>query len=165
MKLNSKYLIYTYLFLMIFCTLSFSETIDTIKINDLINNDKDFDAKKVIVEGEAIGHLMKRGNFVWFNINDKTNAIGIWANSELVTKIKYLGRHAVTGDRVKVEGIFQSKCPMHGGDTDIHADSIVVVKNGNLNQLSHEPKKVNVLVFLTGLLVCLYIIKILKKPH
>lgn len=135
----------------------------SVKIEDLINDSSRYDGKRVLVEGEAIGHLMKRGDFVWFNINDNTMSIGVWANSELAAKLQYLGKHAVTGDRVRIDGVFHSHCSMHGGDTDIHADSMVVVKRGSIRKLAHDPKKVNILIFLTGLMVCLYAIRILKK--
>lgn len=165
MKLNLKYLIYVHLFLMVFCTLSFAKTTGIIKINDLINNDKEFDGKEVTIEGEAIGHVMKRGQFAWVNINDKTNSIGIWLNYELEKKIKYLGKYAVIGDWLLIDGIFHSRCPAHGGDTDFHANNLVIINRGSLKNLTYTQKKVNILLLLIGLLVCLYLIKILKKPR
>ena len=134
-------------------------------IKDLISNSQRYDKKRVLIEGEAIGHLMNRGDHAWFNINDNTSSIGVWINSSLTDKIKYLGKHAVRGDWVRVDGIFYSRCPMHGGDTDIHADSIVIVRKGNAIKLTHDPTKVNILALLTGLMVCLYIIKILKRQR
>lgn len=134
-------------------------------IEDLISNSKRYDGKKVIVEGEAIGHLMKRGDHAWFNINDDTSSIGIWINSSLTDNMQYLGKHAVKGDWVRVDGMFYSHCSMHGGDTDIHADSMAIVRKGNAIKLTHDPTKVNILTLLTGLMVCLYIIKILKRQR
>jgi len=135
------------------------------KVKDLINEDVRYNGKKVLVEGEAIGHLMKRGDFAWININDNTESIGVWISSELTDEIKYLGRHAVAGDWLRISGVFNSNCSLHGGDTDIHADGVLVLKRGSPNQLTHEPKKVVNLLFLIGLMICLYIIKILKKKH
>jgi hypothetical protein len=138
---------------------------DSLKMSDLIKNALTYDGKRVTVEGEAIGHLMQRGDFVWFNVNDNTNAVGIWATSNLAKDIKYLGRHAVIGDVVRVEGVFHLRCPGHGGDTDIHADKVIVTQRGSIRQLTHDPQKVNIIIFLTAILVCLYIIKILKRTR
>jgi hypothetical protein len=134
-----------------------------IKINDLIEEARAYDGKRVVVEGEVIGHLMRRGNFAWLNINDTTNAVGIWATFDSAKDIKYLGKHAVIGDKVKVEGVFHLKCPGHGGDTDIHAESITIIDRGSPRHLAYEPKKVNIIIFLIAILACLYIIKILKR--
>jgi len=134
-------------------------------IDGLIDNSKQYDSKKVLVEGEAIGHLMARGDHAWFNMNDGTASIGIWIDLELAGQLKHFGRHAVKGDQVRVDGVFNSDCFMHGGDTDIHASSMVVVKKGSAIQLTHDQNKVNILVFLIGLMVCLYIIKTLKRKH
>lgn len=162
MKKYIKYTICTFGFLLVFNGLSLAQS-PTIK--DLINNPQKYDNKKVLIEGEVIGHIMKRGDHVWFNINDTTTSIGIWAKAEIADKIQYLGKHAARGDLVRVDGVFYAPCPMHGGDVDIHADSLMVVKTGIAKQLSHNPRKVNILILLTGLMVCLYIIKILKRKR
>ena len=146
--------------MLIFNCLAFAESINII---NLIEKGRDYDSKKIAVEGEVIGHLMKRGDFVWFNIDDKTASIGIWSDLDLAAKIKYLGRHAATGDWVRVDGVFHAHCPIHGGDTDIHADGVTVIERGNIRTLTHDPRKVNILIFLSSILLCLYIIKILKR--
>ncbi|MFC1709726.1 DNA-binding protein [Candidatus Omnitrophota bacterium] len=135
------------------------------QVADLINEGTLYNGQRVVVEGEAIGHLMKRGDFAWFNVNDGTLSIGVWAPVGIASQVQFLGRHAVIGDQVKIEGVFNSHCSVHGGDTDIHAESIVVTEVGREKLLSHDPKKVNILIFLTGIMVCLYIIKTLKRPH
>jgi hypothetical protein len=147
---------------LIFCVvgLSFAETIN---IKDAIENGVKLDGKKIAVEGETIGHVMKRGEFAWLNINDKTECIGVWAGYAELAKIRHLGKYAVTGDWIRVYGVFNKSCPAHGGDTDIHAVSVVVVTRGSARNFAHDQRKVNILIFLIGVLVCLYIIKILKR--
>ena len=158
----SKYLVSVLICFLAFIFAAFAQSS---QIADLINEGTLHNGKRVVIEGEAIGHLMQRGDFAWFNVNDGTLGIGVWAPVELVSQIKFLGRHAVIGDQAKIEGIFNSHCAMHGGDTDIHADSIVVTTVGREKALSHDPKKVNILIVLIGIMVCLYIIKTLKRPR
>ena len=157
-----KFIACSWIFLLIFSCFAFAQSI---KIIDLVEGGRGYDGKEISVEGEVIGHLMKRGDFVWFNIDDQTASIGIWADFDLAAKIKYLGRHAVRGDRVRIDGKFHSHCPMHGGDTDIHAHRIVIVKRGAPQILTYDNKKVNILIFIAGALLCLYIIKILKRQR
>jgi hypothetical protein len=157
-----KYIIITSI--LIFCGvgLSFAETRN---VKDVIKNSAQLDGKNLTLEGEAIGHLMKKGEFAWVNINDQTECIGVWASYAELAKIRHLGKYAVTGDWVRVYGVFNNHCPAHGGDTDIHAASLVVLTKGSARNFAYDQKKANILIFLIGVLICLYIIKILKRRH
>jgi len=73
---------------------------------------------------------MKRGDFAWVNVHDGQNAIGIFMKYEDAKKIKYLGRYLVKGDIVYAKGIFNRACKDHGGDLDIHAKQVEIVKRG-----------------------------------
>ncbi|MDD5292503.1 MAG: DNA-binding protein [Candidatus Omnitrophica bacterium] len=134
-------------------------------IKDLIKDGSAYDGKRIELEGEVIGHLMKRGDFAWFNISDGNNAMGVWTTYDAANAIQYLGRHAVNGDFLLIEGVFHLKCPGHGGDTDIHADKITVLKSGGPRVLTYDDRKINIIIFLTAILICLYIIKILKRSR
>lgn len=105
----------------------FAKPIDS---NTLINNAFKYDRKMVEFQGEAIGEIMKRGDFAWVNIHDGQNAIGIFMKYEDAKKIRYLGRYRVKGDIVLVKGIFNRACKEHGGDLDIHAKQVEIVKRG-----------------------------------
>lgn len=105
----------------------FAKPVDS---NTLINNALKYNGKIVEFQGEAIGEIMKRGNFAWVNIHDGQNAIGIFMKYEDARKIKYLGKHLVKGDIVFVKGILNRACKEHGGDLDIHAKQIEIVKRG-----------------------------------
>jgi len=154
--------VYIVIVLLAWCGLSSAETVE---IKDLIGNGAVYDGRRVELEGEVIGHLMKRGDFVWFNISDGNSAMGVWTTYDEAKKIQYLGRHAVNGDYLLVEGVFHLKCPGHGGDTDIHADKITVLRSGSPRILTRDDRKINIIIFLTAILICLYIIKILKRSH
>jgi hypothetical protein len=97
---------------------------------DLINNARDYDAKTVIYSGEAIGDIMARGAYAWININDGANAIGVWIKKELAGGISYTGSYQARGDWVEVKGEFQRSCREHGGDLDIHAQTLNIISSG-----------------------------------
>lgn len=103
---------------------------DELTFNDLIEKGKSFDKKIVKVRGEAIGEAMKRGSYSWINISDGTVPFGIWMKNEDAEKVKLFGNYHNKGDIIEVTGTFNRACSEHGGDMDIHADSVVVVKEG-----------------------------------
>lgn len=112
---------------------SFSECVyadDAVEINQLIENADDFDEQTVIVTGEAVGEKMKRGDHAWININDGTNAIGVWIESKDAEKIQYFGSYKYKGDTLKVTGIFNKTCEEHGGESDIHSISLEIKEKG-----------------------------------
>jgi len=117
--------------LFVICHLSFviSPTI-AITSDKLIDNAKLYDNTTITIQGECIGDIMARGNHVWVNINDGSSAIGIWAEKELVKDIVHTGSYNFIGDQVKITGAFHRACPVHGGDLDIHAEKIEVLKHG-----------------------------------
>jgi hypothetical protein len=106
--------------------------------DELINNAKDYDKKVVVYSGEVVGDIMNRDENAWINIFDGTNAIGIWIPAEDAKKIKYAGKYSITGDTVKVTGMFDRACSEHGGDLDIHANKLEIIKQGHA-----DIKKVN----------------------
>lgn len=99
-------------------------------INDLVEKAKALDGQKVTVQGEAVGEPMNRGDYSWVNINDGTNAIGVWLSKSEAAKIKHYGNYKNKGDVVKITGIFNRACKEHGGEADLHADSIELTAEG-----------------------------------
>jgi len=97
---------------------------------ELINNSKTYDGKVVIFAGEVIGDIMRRKDFAWLNVNDGNNAIGIWAPESMIKEISFTGSYKAKGDWVEIVGTFNLACPLHGGDLDIHAQSIRKVNSG-----------------------------------
>lgn len=128
--------------------------------NELINNAKQYDAKVVVYQGELIGDIMLRGEFAWLNISDGNTAIGIWVEKQLLKEISVAGSYKSKGDWVEVVGIFQRVCKEHGGDLDIHAQSLRKIYSGRqLNERLNTAKRDLALT----LLVILVIIWILKQ--
>jgi hypothetical protein len=105
-----------------------------IDINELIENAKKLDGEEVVIQGEAIGERMDRGNYSWININDGTNAIGIWLKERDADKVLYYGNYKNIGDTLKITGIFNRACMEHGGEADFHSVSIEIVEEGYQNK-------------------------------
>ncbi len=129
--------------------------------DDLINNAKDYDKKEVVYSGEVIGDIMKRGENTWINVSDGTNAIGIWITTEEAKEIKYAGKYSFTGDTVKVTGMFNRACPEHGGDLDIHASKIEVVKQGHVDikKINYNFIIISVILLIVALILNIFILK------
>lgn len=122
------------LLILFLCTLILLNPVQAKPIDSstLLANSFKFDQKTIEFVGEAIGEIMKRGNYAWVNVHDGQNAIGIFLKYEDAKKIKYLGRYLIKGDIIWVKGIFNRSCKVHGGDTDIHALEFKVIKSGYL---------------------------------
>lgn len=127
-------------------------------ISDLIAKAKDADKKRVEVSGEVIGDVMIRGEWGWVNIADKTGAIGVWARTEDLKKIAFTGDYKNRGDMIQVKGVFSRACDQHGGDTDIHADELLVINKGEETPRPVDLRKIIwllslILLALTSLLI------------
>jgi len=129
---------------------------------ELINNAKLYDGKVVNYEGEVIGDIMKRGDYAWINVNDGKNAIGIWINSGLVKDIGYTGSYKSVGDGVEITGVFRRVCPEHGGDLDIHAQSMRKTGAGRYLQEKVNVDKRNQLFIFLGIIGLIWISKFLR---
>jgi len=111
----------------------------------LVEDAKDWDGQTVGFTGEAIGEAMRRGTMAWIHLNDDAyglaeeagaglsgfnGGIGVWVDAQLASRIAFFGDYKRHGDVVEVTGIFHAACPQHGGDMDIHADSLRIVRGG-----------------------------------
>ncbi len=126
--------------------------------NDLIVHDKAYDGAKVVFAGEAIGDIMKRGDFAWANLNDGSDAIGVWIPYALAKDIIYTGSYKTVGDTVEVVGIFHRACPEHGGDLDIHAQAMRILKLGKVTPEKLSTKRTNIAIILLAGLGILWIL-------
>ena len=104
---------------------------EIIDINTLIEQAKELDGQKITVQGEAIGECMDRGEYSWININDGTNAMGIWMDTKEAANISFYGNSENKGDTIKITGIYHRACKEHGGEADIHNITSEIVNVGN----------------------------------
>lgn len=108
----------------------FFTAVPAIHLSDIVEKASSYDGTIVAIEGEIVGDVMARGDHSWINILDSGTAVGIWADNDRLPEIAYLGNYDAIGDRVYITGIMHRACPEHGGDLDIHAETIVLVKKG-----------------------------------
>ena len=103
---------------------------NAVNSNDLIDHAKDYDQKTVVFEGEVVGDILLRKDHAWLAVSDGSNTIGIWVTAEQAKQISFAGKYGVRGDTVRITGVFHRACAEHGGDLDIHADSVSVLAAG-----------------------------------
>ena len=98
--------------------------------NDLIDHAKDYDGTTIVYSGEVVGDILYRGDYAWLAVSDGNNTIGVYATAEQAKQISFVGGYGMRGDVIRVEGVFHRACAEHGGDMDLHADSVSVVTVG-----------------------------------
>ncbi len=148
------------------------EEAQRVNISDLVNRMEEFDGRLIIVEGEVVGDIMRRGDHAWITVNDDAFSeksieeggdfagysnigMGIWAETWQVEQLKHLGSYRAKGDRVRVEGTFYRVCQEHGGDTDIHARRIELLEEGH--EIGHPFNYARLAVFLALLALCAWL--------
>lgn len=144
---------------------------DTIPVNDpssgtLVNKPKLYNGKRVTFTGEAIGEVMARGDYAWVHLNDDAymernveegaplkgynSGMAIWVPADLTKQIDTYGDYKHEGSIVQVEGTFNAACKEHGGDMDIHADKLRVVRAGHAALDPIHPWKAGLAVLLVA---------------
>lgn len=132
-----------------------------ITFNQLVENAKLYNGKTITVRGEAIGESMKRGTYSWVNISDGTLPMGIWMDSNDAAQISVYGNYHNTGDLVEVTGTFNRACSEHGGDMDIHAQSVKIVKKGT--PTPHPVNKRRIIVSIVSTICIVILLRITYK--
>jgi len=140
---------------------------DIMNINDLIEKAKELDGQEVTIQGEVIGERMDRGSYSWVNINDGTNAIGIWINKSEAVKISHYGNYKYKGDTVKITGTFHRACTEHGGEADLHNKSITIVEDGHPVKEQISSAKIFCTAVFTSLALLMFVIfiKVIIKKN
>lgn len=118
----------------------------------ILENPERFDGKEVELTGEAVGIYIRSGNGYFIQLNQdayiersiseggpargQNLSIAVYLEGESFKKIKNFGDYDTKGDIVSVKGVFRVSCPVHRGETDIHADELRVIKRGY--RIKHE---------------------------
>jgi hypothetical protein len=124
-------------------------TLAGIEVNSatLVENANFWNGKIVTFKGEAIGECMVRGEMAWLHLNDDAymeknieegallggynGGHAVWISADLTKMIRFFGDFKHDGDIARVTGTFHAACREHGGDMDIHAASMVVIRTGH----------------------------------
>jgi hypothetical protein len=108
---------------------------------------------------------MVRGEYAWVNMNDGANAIGIWMPLGLASQIQSKGSYKSRGEWLEVVGVFNRSCSQHGGDLDIHAQSLrKVIAGGKFVERFNVGKR-NLALALAGVLCLALILQLLKTKQ
>lgn len=118
-----------------------------VKSGVLVEQYKEFDGKEITFRGEVIGERMVRGGHAWLHINDDAyfernieegqplggmnSGHAVWIPTPLTDELQYFGDYRNEGDIVRVKGTFNAACPQHGGDMDIHATELELLRPGH----------------------------------
>ena len=78
-------------------------------------------------------------------------------------EINYTGSYKSSGDKIEVTGIFHRACLEHGGDLDIHAESVRKIESGRMISQKLDPAKRNLGLILGGVLVLIWILTLFKR--
>ena len=157
------------------------ETPEKAEVNSasLVENANLWNGRVITFTGEAIGEAMVRGKMAWIHLNDDAymwknieegaklggynSGHAVWVSNYLSEKIRYFGDFKHEGDVVKITGNFYAACPEHGGDMDIHATTLEIVKIGHP---VHHPLNITRAIiagFLLAVALVLYRLRIVSK--
>lgn len=126
-----------------------------------------WNGKTITFHGEAIGEVMVRGEGAWIHLNDDAymvknveegaklggynSGMAVWVPSALTKAIDTYGDYQHEGSIVEIEGVFNGACKEHGGDMDIHATTLKVLRAGHVVADPTPPWKATLAVALAGL--------------
>ncbi len=130
---------------------------------DLVGDSKTYEGRKVVLKGEVIGDIMRRGQFAWVNLRDKFNAVGVWVSADLTQKIAYKGNYRYKGDIVEVEGIFKHADSQLGGDFCIRAGQLSIIEKGHYLAHPVSATKINISLSMLAVTLCLLVLRLFIK--
>ncbi|BBJ27821.1 DNA-binding protein [Athalassotoga saccharophila] len=128
-------------------------------ISDMINNPSTYDGKFLTVQGQAVGSIMRRGDYAWVNMTDGSQTLGFWMPYSLATQIKYTASYNFKGDLLTVEGTFVAMSLKHDGDMEFDVSKIVKIVPGGRIAHKIDLDKVIFLIFLSLIVSLLWILK------
>ena len=117
--------------LLLLLPLSANAAAGNVGSTDLIEMASQYDGKTVSYGGEVVGDILYRGDYAWIGISDGENTVSVYLPAAEAKKIDYVGGYRVVGDTVKLTGVFHRACTEHGGDLDIHANTVQIVQAGH----------------------------------
>jgi len=126
-----------------------------------------WNGKTVTFHGEAIGEVMVRGDYAWIHLNDDAymvknveegaklggynSGMAVWIPASLTKPIDTYGDYQHEGSIVEIQGVFNGACKEHGGDMDIHATTLKVLREGHVVVDAVKPWKAGLAVVLAAL--------------
>ena len=105
--------------------------IQSVTSTELIEEASTLDERTVSYGGEVIGDILQHGDYAWISVSDGANSISCYIPASEADKIEHIGKYRIVGDTVQLTGTFHRDCAEHGGDMDIHADTIIIMETGH----------------------------------
>ncbi len=131
-----------------------------------------WNGKTVTFHGEAIGEVMVRDSYAWIHLNDDAymernveegaklggynSGMAVWISADLTKQIDTYGDYKHEGSIVEIEGVFNAACKEHGGDMDIHATGLRILRAGHVVDDPVQPWKVWLALALIAIAVGLW---------
>lgn len=148
----------------------------------LVENANAWNGRIITFTGEAIGEAMVRGKMAWIHLNDDAymwknieegarlggynSGHAVWISADLVREIRFFGNFKHEGDVVKIVGTFNAACPQHGGDMDIHASTLEIVRAGHpVHHVINTPRAMVAGVLLVLALILYRFRIIIRRRH
>jgi hypothetical protein len=98
---------------------------------EIVTRETVSDGDTVRMEGEAIGESLRADSgHRWVNVIGGGAGIGVHMSDEMAGGIEHFGNYGTDGDILVVTGVVNFACPQHGGEFDVHAESIEIVAAG-----------------------------------
>lgn len=151
------------LLLIIFFNISSASA--SISITGLIEKAKENDLKEVVIEGEIIGDIFYRGDFIWINVSDGNNAIGVWMPEKSAENLSHPGDYSHKGDFVQITGNFNRVCAEHIGETDIHSNNLIVLKKGENVGHQVDMQRLKITAGIFSVVIILFGIKLFLRKR
>jgi hypothetical protein len=148
----------------------------------LVENASAWNGHTIAFKGEAIGEAMVRGKMAWIHLNDDAymwknieegaqvggynSGHAVWVSANLAMKIRYFGDFKHAGDVVRIVGTFNAACPQHGGDMDIHASTLDILRVGHPVHDAFNTSRAIIALFLLAVAVALYRVRtIIRRQY
>lgn len=118
---------------------------------EAVSSAVDLDGREVVVEGEALGESLRAPDGMrWVNVLGGGTALGLVVTEEQAATIPSFGAYRMRGATIRAHGVLNAACDVHGGDLDLHADTLEVLDVGEEIPHSIHPLK---LVFIVPVLL------------
>ncbi|MFC1631004.1 hypothetical protein ACFL1I_04465 [Candidatus Omnitrophota bacterium] len=140
-----------------------AEAAQQVSAAELLQQPEKYDGREVIYKGEVIGDIFIQQGFAWVNVHDGTRAIGVFCPQPLIEQIEHKGNYNFQGDQISLRGVFHNSCAEHGGDLDIHAAKITLIKKGATIAHPLEKDKIKTSIILSAATLFLAIVHLVVK--
>lgn len=145
------------------------------KLDEILAKPAEYDGRTVTLEGEVVGIAVRSGGAYFIQLNQDSYskksiaeggklygqnlAVPVYLSKDLYEKISFFGDYHNKGDIVKVQGIFNASCEKHGGESDIHANQLNIIKKGYRlkHNLNHFNAAISIALFLVAILFAFFV--------